>query len=69
MPEDAEIYAVYYDASGNIVGGDSTPAGASVQAGATVGFSFSYLSASIASAQVSIDPCGLAAAFGDCQVP
>jgi hypothetical protein len=69
MPEDAEIEAVYFDASGNIIGGDTKRAGASVQPGATVGFSFDYLDANVASAQVSVDPCGSAALFGGCQVP
>jgi hypothetical protein len=69
MPESAEIYAVFFDASGNIVGGDSTRAGASVQPGATVGFSFSYIAANVASAQVSVDPCGYASTFNDCPVP
>ena len=69
MPQDAAIYAVYYDANGNIVGGDWTPAGASIQPGATVGFSFPYLDPAIASAQVSVDPCGSAGLFGGCSVP
>ncbi|HEV7566395.1 MAG TPA: hypothetical protein VGO31_10585 [Microbacteriaceae bacterium] len=69
MPEDAQIEAVYFDASGNIIGGDRTRAGASVQPGATVGFSFDYLDANVASAQVSVDPCGVAAILGDCEVP
>lgn len=69
MPQDAAIYAVYYDANGNIVGGDWTPAGASIQPGATVGFSFPYLDPAIASAQVSVDPCGSAGLFGGCTVP
>lgn len=69
MPEDAEIEAVYFDASGNIIGGDTKRAGASVQPGATVGFSFDYLDAQVASAQVSVDRCGSAALFGGCQVP
>ena len=69
MPQDAEIEAVYFDANGNIIGGDTTPAGASVQPGATVGFSFDFLDAKVASAQVSVDPCGAAALFGGCSVP
>jgi hypothetical protein len=69
MPQDAEIEAVYFDTSGNIVGGDTTPAGASVQPGATVGFSFDFLDAKVASAQVSVDPCGTAALLGGCSVP
>jgi hypothetical protein len=69
MSEDAAIYAVYYDSGGNIIGGDWTQAGASVQPGSTVGFSFPYLDARIASAQVSVDPCGSAALFNQCQVP
>jgi len=69
MPQDAAIYAVYYDANGNIVGGDWTPAGASIQPGATVGFNFPYLATTIASAQVSVDPCGSAAILGGCTVP
>ena len=68
MPQDAEIYAVYFDANGNIIGGDSESAGASVQPGATVGFTFPYLAGTVASAQVSIDPCGLAAILGGCAV-
>jgi len=51
------------------IGGDTKRAGASVQPGATVGFSFDYLDANVASAQVSVDPCGSAALFGGCQVP
>jgi hypothetical protein len=58
MPEDATIYAVYFDASGNIVDGSWNPTGASVQPGATVGFQFDTLSENVASAQVSVDPCG-----------
>jgi hypothetical protein len=69
MPPDAEIYAVYYNANGNIVGGDRKNAGASIQPGATVGFSFTDLDPSIASAQVSVDPCGVAAILGGCAVP
>ena len=69
MPEDAEIYAVYFDSSGNIVGGDSKSAGASVQPGATVSFSFPFLAPVIASAQVSVDPCGFAAALDGCTLP
>lgn len=69
MPPDAEIEAVYFDTSGNIIGGDTTRAGASVQPGATVGFSFDYLAANVASAQVSVDPCGSASLFSGCQVP
>lgn len=69
MPPDAEIEAVYFDTSGNIIGGDTTRAGASVQPGATVGFSFDFLDAKVASAQVSVDPCGVAALFGSCPVP
>jgi hypothetical protein len=69
MPQDARIYAVYYDANGNIVGGDSESTGASVQPGATVGFSLPYISTTIASAQVSVDPCGIAAILGGCAVP
>jgi hypothetical protein len=69
MPEQATIYAVFFDASGNIVGGDSTTTGASVQPGATVGFGFNYVAGNVASAQVSVDPCGFASVFGGCQVP
>jgi len=69
MPEDAEINAVYFDPSGNIIGGDSTRAGASVQPGATVGFEFPDLAANVASAKVSVDPCGEASIFGGCHVP
>jgi hypothetical protein len=69
MPQDAAIYAVYYDANGNIIGGDWTPAGASIQPGATVGFTFPDLDPGIASAQVSVDPCGSAGLFGGCTVP
>jgi hypothetical protein len=69
MPQDAAIYAVYYDAAGDIIGGDWTPTGASVQPGATVGFSFPDLPMSVASAEVSIDPCGLASIVGACAVP
>jgi hypothetical protein len=67
MPEDATIYAVYFDASGNIVGGDEEGAGASVQPGATVGFQFDVFADNVANARVSVDPCG-AFAF-DCAVP
>jgi hypothetical protein len=69
MSQEAAIYAVYFDGSGNIIGGDWTQAGASVQPGSTVGFSFPYLDGKIASAQVSVDPCGSAALFNQCQVP
>jgi hypothetical protein len=70
MSQDATIYAVYFDSNGNIVGGSSTQAGAAVQPGATVAFSFPYLNLGVASAQVSVDPCGaLAVVLGDCTVP
>lgn len=69
MPQDATIYALYFDAGGNFVGGSSTRAGASVQPGATVSFSFANVGTNVASAEVSVDPCGSAALFGGCQVP
>lgn len=73
MSEEADIYAVYFDASGNIVGGGGTVAGASIQPGATVGFSirvgFGYpfvASPDAASAEVSVDPCGFDATLSTC---
>lgn len=69
LPDSAVIYAVYYDASGDIVGGDQATTGASVEPGATIAFSFPNVATNVASAQVSVDPCGFAAELGTCQVP
>jgi hypothetical protein len=67
---DAVIYAVFYDASGKIVGGqedDSTAA--SLRAGRTASFSFYDLDSRIAKAKVSVDPCGVDAFLGECRLP
>ena len=58
LASDATIHIVYFDASGNIVDGEQSSTGAAIEPGATVGFQFPILIESVASAQVSVDPCG-----------
>jgi hypothetical protein len=58
MGDEAQITALYEDASGNLIGGDSEMAGASVEPQATVSFGFGYIPVDTASALVSVDPCG-----------
>ena len=58
LSRDATIYALYYDANGNFVGGSYENTGAAVEPGATVSFSFADLDPSVTTTQVSVDPCG-----------
>ncbi len=58
LPSDADVYAVFVDANGKIVGGAQNLAQAQVEPGATVSFSFSeYPPPEIVSAKASVDPC------------
>lgn len=66
---DAEIYAVFFDAQGNIVGGESDgTTAASLKPGAKVSFVFSGPGSSVARAEVSVDPCGVDAFIGQCRL-
>jgi len=70
LSQAATIYSVYYDSSGHIIGGDYTGAGAAIQPKATVSFSFPFVDLNVASAKISVDPCGdLAVVFGQCKLP
>ncbi|HUX05504.1 MAG TPA: FxLYD domain-containing protein [Acidimicrobiales bacterium] len=70
LSPDAEIYAVYLDATGTVIGSDMEWTGASVEPGASVNFSFSNLSPNVASAEVSVDPCGgVLAGTAACPLP
>lgn len=70
LSPDAEIYAVYLDATGAVIGSDMEWTGASVEPGASVNFSFSNLSPNVASAEVSVDPCGgVLAGTSACPLP
>jgi hypothetical protein len=70
LPQDATIYATYYDANGKFVGGASTQAGASVEAGKTVSFSFQNLGLNVTAAHVSVDPCSARdVLLHDCHLP
>ena len=67
IPSDGTIYAVFFNAKGNVVGGNFDLTGAAVEPGATVSFSFSeYPPPEIASARASVDPCG--GSLGTCPV-
>lgn len=66
---DATIYAVFFDARGKIVGGESDDTtAASLKPGANVSFVFSGPGSPIASAKVSVDPCGVDAFIGQCRL-
>jgi hypothetical protein len=70
LSQGATIYALYYDANGNFVGGSFESAGAAVQPGGSVAFSFPFVPATATSSGVSIDPCGgLTESTGECAVP
>jgi hypothetical protein len=68
IPSTGQIYVVYLDAQGAVVGGTSEDAGASVEPGGSVAFGFGFLSTDIGSSFVpvsdvatiegSVDPCG-----------
>ncbi len=58
LRSEATIYVVYLNSQGQVVGGDSEPAGAEVEPGATVAFSLPDLDIGAArSVEASVDPC------------
>jgi hypothetical protein len=71
LSQSAIIYSVYYDTGGHIIGGDQVYTGAAVQPKATVSFGFPYVDLNVASAKVSVDPCGYLFGFTPayCKLP